>query len=239
MISTITVEWPISGRCEKPVMIETWEPPLIKSGKSRTSAQGSPSRTYIEAPCRQCRPCLKARAREWREKARFETVWAADKGCRTWFVTLTLSPEERYRAGVIASRRTKLLRSEEIDGLSARRQFQALHNAVSPWITKWLKRVRKGLASEGETPVRFRYLLIAEEHKDGFPHWHLLMHELYPSEPLLKERMRREWFPRHGFTRFKVVANTDLATWYVTKYATKSSLARVRASVNYGNGLTP
>ena len=40
-----------------------------------------------------------------------------------------------------------------------------------------------------------------------------------------------------GFTSFKLVEPASSTASYVTKYLTKSALARVRASVHYGTGL--
>lgn len=243
------VHWDVSGRCQSPVFVERVARPDAR-GLERVVAvprDGYLATMQYLVPCRVCPPCLKARSRHWRERASSETGVTALMGMRTWFVTLTLSPEQRIVFTYRAAKRARL-RGEDYDDLSPRRRFQMLNDAVSPEITKWLKRVRKGRKVKRwnsetkefemvqEPVVRFRYLVIAEEHEDGFPHWHLLIHE---TDTVLKDRMRREWFPRFGFTDFRLVKEGRHAAYYVTKYATKSALARVRASVNYGNGLTP
>lgn len=171
--------------------------------------------------CRRCEPCLKARAYSWSERAKWELGHAR----RTWFGTLTLRPEEHYLAECRA-RQELIARSVDFDGLRSEDQFKARHNAVGPELTKWLKRVRK------ESGATLRYLLVAEAHKTGLPHYHLLVHER--SGSAVGERtLRRQW--TLGHSKFNLVDEGDpRAARYVCKYLAKAAEARVRASIRYG-----
>lgn len=92
-------------------------------------------------------------------------------------------------------------------------------------ITKYLKRVRK------KSGAPLRYILVAEAHKSGLPHYHMLIHECDPSRQVRHKDLTAAW--SWGFTRFKLVETSNTA-WYVCKYLSKAQLARVRASVRYG-----
>ena len=66
----------------------------------------------------------------------------------------------------------------------------------------------------------------------------MLIHEKDPTKPLRHAQLKDCW--RVGFTNFKLVKETperplERAAFYVTKYLSKSSLARVRASMGYKN----
>lgn len=231
-----TVHWNTSGKCEAPRFVsrqgeETRQPlpavGLTKKGKpfwhtksryAKWSAPAPRERLWLdmEVPCRKCAPCLQARARLWAQRAERETNFAA----RTWFGTLTLSPEEHYlsecRAGVDFS----LLSPEE--------KLHELHRANVPLITKYMKRLRKNAGTS------LRFIATLEAHKSGLPHYHLLVHET--KHGALGERDLREQWP-FGFSRWRAVNETSArAAWYVCKYLTKSAAARVRSSQRYGSG---
>lgn len=145
---------------------------------------------------------------------------------RTWFGTLTLRPERQQF--VLDNARMKLARQGlDFDGLSEVEQFRLRHEFVSLELTRWLKRVRKN----SEAPLRF--CLVAEAHKSGAPHYHVLVHESDPARPVRKSVLCEAW--TWGFTRWKLVED-QRAAGYVTKYLSKSALARVRASLKYGTG---
>jgi len=155
---------------------------------------------------RKCHNCLKRRSRLWAARAFNEVRMSS----RTWFVTFTVNPEHRVRAKILAQRKY----GDE--------SFSSVAKIISSWYTLFMKRVRKN------SGAKLRYLMAIEEHKDGFPHLHALVHEM--GVPLTKRELQAEW--PYGFTNCKL---TDpAASRYVTKYLAKSQMARVRASLKYG-----
>lgn len=158
--------------------------------------------------------CLRQRAKLWRERAEVE----CRKASRTWFGTLSLRPDEHYRA---------LLCARVGTGSTAAEEFAARNRMIQKWITLWVKRVR------AESGARIRILVVCEAHKSGLPHYHALIHECSPSERVRERTLRGQW--PHGFSMFKLVNPAKgSAVGYVCKYLSKSNLARVRASVRYG-----
>ena len=216
--------WDVSGRgkwgCSDPLDIS-----LLTCESAKTEV-GPALRLLVR--CRKCDSCLKAKSAFWKLRAMAEIGWCP----RTWFVTLTFDAAWRTRAEYAASLR---LRKAGIDKPSATDLFGAKLSLLAPEVTKWLKRVRKGLASEGEQPVSFRYLLVWEAHTDGFPHAHILLHEQTLAD-VSKRRIQRHWTA--GFSTAKLVGEGDLdphkSAAYVCKYIAKASLSRVRASRAYG-----
>ena len=183
--------------------------------------QGWPLSLVMEVPCRRCPSCLARRAAHWRLRAESEISGAA----RTWFGTLTLRPEVRFRVLLEATQRVEK-RGTAWSTLTPDEVFRAKHAVISEELTRWLKRIRK------ESGAPLRYCLVAEAHKDGDPHYHCLIHE--PTEwGVVGERtLRRQW--AWGFSKFALVREKGAAA-YVAKYLAKAALARVRASVRYGN----
>lgn len=142
---------------------------------------------------------------------------------RTWFGTLTLSPDQHHR--VAAACRLQASRNgDDFDTFDQERQFALRHKCISREITLYLKRVRKRAGED------LRFVCVAEEHKTGLPHYHLLVHE-GQATTLTWRILSEEW--RVGFSQWKLVKDTR-AAGYVTKYLSKSSKARVRASLDYG-----
>jgi hypothetical protein len=151
------------------------------------------------------------------------------KAPRTWFVTLTVRPEERLR--VIYAADLRLAKAGITDKVP-KVVFAEQLKVLSPSVTNYLKRLRKA------TNCRFRYLLVWEEHADGFPHAHLLIHERVGA--LTKRELEAQW--RLGFSKPKLVGGEDLdphkAAANTCKYISKSMLCRVRASLHYGGETT-
>ena len=148
---------------------------------------------------------------------------------RTWFGTLTLAPQSHFE--VVSRIRLRLAkRGEDFDTFPETRQFSERVHEIGKEITLWLKRVRK------ESAAKLRYVLVAERHKSGLPHFHLLVHEVCEDRPVAERTLRKQW--HLGFSQFKLVAQGDetRTAGYVAKYLTKSALARVRSSVGYGLG---
>lgn len=176
----------------------------------------------METQCRQCPECLKDRQRLWMARARQEFSTSV----RTWLGTLTLSPESHYTA-LSRARWLSSRSGDEFELLSEKQQYAYRHRAISPWLTLWLKRVRKEVGSRS-----FRYLLVAEAHKSGLPHFHVLIHEQRVDAPVRKRTLTDQW--PHGFSKFKLCEDADGAT-YAAKYLSKDAMARVRASGAYGS----
>ena len=180
-----------------------------------------PIELEIITRCRECDRCRRARTRLWRMRAEREIIEAE----RTWFGTLTLRPDAQYRF-LLEARRVCGERRKEFDSLSEDEQYKLRVNAIYKELTKYLKRVRK---SSG---AFLRYCLVAERHKSGDPHFHVLIHEMDTSRPVRHAVLTEQW--PFGFTNFKLVDDKKAAA-YVAKYLSKSSLARVRASLHYGS----
>lgn len=186
--------------------------------------------------CRKCPNCLKVRSWEWARRARLECArWP-----NTLFGTLTLTPEWQLRASALASRR---LLEDGIEPLAvdAGAFFKIKCAVIGEEITRYLKRCRKELGA----PARF--LLVAEHHKSGDPHFHLLWHEVFRPTADQWDTYRclvDQWQgqiidERPTGLGWAVWSGTDKSehskqSRYLCKYLAKSSLARVRASVRYG-----
>lgn len=144
---------------------------------------------------------------------------------RTWFGTLTFSPQAHMLA--LSRARVRLSRQGiDYDALPVDEQFQERHRELSPEVTRYLKRVRKVSG-----PLRF--LIVAEAHVSGLPHYHLLCHEQDADRPVRKRTLQAQW-AQNGFSSFKLVEDPQAAS-YVCKYVGKSAAARVRASARYGS----
>ncbi len=210
---------PYAGNCAAPVEIFCRGLPdrlLVGLGLEKEA----PMVTTIETPCRKCEPCLVTRSQLWAARARDELRVAS----RTWFGTLTLAPTRAMQL-IFAAQLGLTERGHVLDEVSDPELFQAIVKEASPDLTNWLKRVRKNSGAS------LRYLLVCEAHKTGLPHWHVLIHE-YEGK-VVKAKLEAAW--RNGFSHFRLVPTTDIRTaWYVTKYLSKSALARVRASQHYG-----
>lgn len=187
-------------------------------------AEGAyPSKIPVEVStrCRKCAPCLEHRQRLWAARAIDETLASN----RTWFGTLTINPAQRFRYRLLADQRLERRGHGSWSSQSEGAKFKALVDVIGPDITKWLKRVRK------QSGAALRYLLVSEAHKDGFPHFHILVHER--SLNVTERTLRKQWLV--GFSHFRLVDRTDRrAASYVCKYLSKDAQTRVRGSVRYG-----
>lgn len=170
--------------------------------------------------CRKCEKCLRARANHWYLRAKGELACSE----RSWFGTLTLRPEEHYLAELRA-RAECARKSVAFDTLPPWEKFAHLHRANGPELTKWLKRIRK------ESGATLRYILVAEAHKSGLPHYHVLVHER-GHVPVRERTLRLQW--TLGHSKFNLVDGDPRSARYVCKYLAKAAEARVRASQHYG-----
>ncbi len=174
-------------------------------------------RVYLDAwlPCRRCSVCLRKRATMWRRRIQSELSLSS----RTWFATFTVNPENRLRYDILRDV-GRPLTDDQI--------FADRHRLIQRDFTLFFKRVRK----VSRAPLR--YCLVAEAHRDGWPHYHALIHERGPQ--VTKRQLEAAW--RVGYTSFKLVDSPNSRTaFYVTKYVAKQALARIRASLRYGSGL--
>lgn len=230
------ITWNVAGRCLTPRYIEVrgraalsttrdgvtlagnlHENPLARMGHV-TNWSDPPCTLEIWAKCRRCAPCLRVRSQEWTYRAKIEIAASA----RTWFGTMTLRPSEHW----LASLRWQAAKAgRDWRELNSAEQFAAEHSVVCVEITRWLKRVRK------ESGARLRYLLVAEAHKSGLPHYHVLIHEASPLDQVGERVLRRQW--KLGHSKFNLVEG-NAAAGYVAKYLAKNAEARVRASIRYG-----
>ena len=230
-----TFEWDVSKGCQLPFRVVF-------------HTTGIGGTVELLSPCRSnCEVCLRDRSRLWRRRATVE----GQQATRNWLVTLTLSPDQHYKATLLAERKLRHAGVTWAE-LPPGRQFAAKANVVGAEVQKWLKRVRKRctqewpLAELREAKVvlpatLIRYLLVVEQHVSGEPHWHLLLHEQSEWTPI-----RHDWLnkaPREngpqvdarwplGFASYKLIP-AERCT-YVAKYLSKSLLVRVRASKRYG-----
>lgn len=223
----------VSGRCERPT-IRTYEGRPAGNGGNTTIIVGpgtaAPYWVDFVVRCRRCAACLAQNAREWQVRAVRETLAAP----RTWFGTLTLSPENHYLMKARAARHLGSRGWEAFERLSPEQQFKARHDQIYKDLTKYIKRVRKN------SGAMLRYILVAEAHTGkrgqgenyGLPHYHMLVHEY---SGMVSYRDLSDNYSL-GFSKWKLVPADDnrKAAWYVCKYLRKDGLARVRASVRYG-----
>ncbi len=215
--------WDVSGRCEEPKGLELEARPPGKRGQQiAVPENGHPLILRMDVPCRRCGPCLITRARNWKERASVEI----EQCDRTWFGTMTLSPESHFVA-LSRARRQHRLQSQDLDQMARHDIFRARVAAIGPEITKFLKRVRKNSGAP------MRYLIITEAHKSGLPHFHGLFHETDYEKPLRKKVLVNAW-TLGKIRKFTLVDSGAAASAYATKYLSKDILARVRASKQYG-----
>lgn len=188
--------------CDSPVHI-------VRASRASEEMGTQSLQAEMYGPCRRCPKCLQFRQMKWRERALAEIqAWP-----RTWFVTLTFSPE--HLAGVLQE--AALMSSPEATEARVER-------AAFGHVQRYLKRLRKDGCD-------FRYLAVYERGEEtGRSHYHLLVHEV---KPLTKRHLERQW-RSHVHARL-VAEKARGAASYLTKYATKSIDIRPRASRYYGD----
>jgi hypothetical protein len=242
-------EWSVSGNCMAPVKREIHGRPSLDDSRHK---EEKPVWVELWARCRKCAACARNKAGSWAGRGSNEV----DHYQRTWFVTLTVRAQARAQmtAQAIArfndrgkaqgeKRRVRVPMNPELPGrftyvpmsevksweeLPRDERFRLVAAELSKEITKMFKRLRK----QG---FELRYLLTAEFHEDGFPHWHLLLHEVDATNPITWRTIQGAW--PFGFVKAKLIRKTSSlkAAWYVCKYVAKDAVARVRASVGYGS----
>ena len=207
-VAPYEVETTWKPHCDAPVTIQSW------TGK----AHPTPFGVTMAVPCRKCLRCLQIKQMRWRQRIINETLLTFQRGRRTWFGTLTISPI--HMAGIIAEA------LEKFGDKSARSIDRCAYNHVR----KYLDRVRKA------SKTVFRYCAVLERGEDnGRTHYHLMIHEVGPY-PLLHRQLDTQW---RSFTKWKLVhadEGRELAkvARYISTYATKTAETRIRASARYG-----
>lgn len=222
----ITWEWNAAAGCEQPVYR------LIKSRRTNLfgeveAVEGQHPTRFLDmhVPCRKCGACLRRKAAHWRLRMIEELRTCDNAGARTWRGTLTLNPHHRALALMMQRKKHSV---QEIAAMSPERRTASLANCFQPYVTRYLKRVR------AESGAALRYISVTEPHKDGTPHWHMLVHEVLSEQPVRHAVLATQW--THGFSNWKLVDSAGLAAAYPAKYLSKYPASRVRASVGYGQG---
>ena len=218
-VSPFRTEWDIGARCASPVDREVHGRTEGREIIVGPSQEGKSNLVALRVRCRRCSACLRYRASLWRVRATNELVGSR----RTWMGTLTLSPEWHHQFLTRARVRWHSRGNGDLDKEGSGVQFSERHRAIGVEITKMVKRLRE--AHKGN----LRFLLVVEAHKSGLPHYHMLVHQM-DDTTLKYDDLKRIW--GFGFSKWKLAE--PLAAAYVCKYLTKSSLARVRASLGYG-----
>ena len=177
-------------------------------------------RVIYRVRCRRCEACLRQRNVDWVNRARRESGAAA----RTWFTTLTMRPEvhEGIKTLVLS-----MIADKSDHDYIAKRIIEESYRQVH----LFFKRIRKN------TGKAFRYLAVIELHKNGLPHFHLLVHD---NDGTLQRRdIDNQW--KAGFTSSRLVkGDNEKAIAYVCKYLCKDTEGRIKCSLNYGRcGLLP
>ena len=166
--------WDLAPGCQRPVEVHLdGAPAVLKAGRHVRAKTGRPLGLTLKTKCRKCSDCLRRRRNLWAYRAQEELKLSA----RTWFATLTFAPDfhalMRYRASArLADRGVNIdvLPSDDV-GTEVAAEYRAE-------ITKYFKRVRKN------TGAPLRYILVQEQHKSGLPHFHALIHETDPDNPV-------------------------------------------------------
>lgn len=211
------LEWDVAGGCEAAIPVEIWSRWSVRL----TEQTSAPITVQLFTRCRRCMWCKNQRAWLWMQRAASECKAAP----RTWFVTLTLSPDEQYAASVRA-RASVTLKGVDFEGLRESEKFEERVKAIGRDLTLWVKRIRKN------SGARIRILIVAERHKSGDPHFHALIHETEIDRPVRKSILRESW--TLGYSAYKLVDDPRSAA-YVCKYLAKDASTRIRASFRYGS----
>ena len=221
-------EWDVSGDCLRRLTRELF----ARADRGQTKhldwqpGRPGPLRLILHVRCRKCEPCRMQRRNLWAARAHTE----CERAMRTWFGTVTCRPGQVQEA-LNRIRASHARNGDDFDAFPEETRFRLLSNELGKLVTKALKRLRKN------TQVPFRNLMVAEAHESGWPHWHLLIHEVLITRPFVKNQDLKPTFEATlGHTNFKLVKNRKRGIWYVTKYVAKAAPTRVRASQAYGRG---
>ena len=185
------------------------EPVPVIRGAGAGGRYKRPIEVQFLVPCRKCQTCLKVKASLWQKRAVTELAATV---LRSWMVTLTFSP---VHMGEVLMQAHALNRGSE---------RQKIERAAYRHVQLALDAFRKRLK------LRFRYMAVAEYGSEtGRLHYHLLLHEV--DKPILGAQIEAMW---PSFVHKRLVRDHKRQAGYLTKYLTKHSEGRVRASKDYG-----
>lgn len=216
--------WDISGNCHSPYVTELTGRPEAEQGQRYVAILAGKKMSLhldISTRCRKCPACAAARSNLWRYRVKSELQASA----RSWFGTLTMSPDAHYRVMCAASHKRATGGTRWAD-LTETERFADVASASLKEVTRYIKRLRK------QSKVPLRYIVVTEKHKSGLPHFHMLVHEV-ELKPITHKILSTQW--KMGFEKWRLVPieSTHHAR-YVTKYISKDALTRIRASQHYG-----
>lgn len=233
LASPTRVEWDLGAICSDPYSIEIAGRGDLLNYRSVVNP-GFVMVAMSGLPCRRCPDCLRIKAARWAERAVIEHA----RSTRSWFCTFTLEPKVQHWVFMNEMARKTSKGWLDSDFNDEAKEFLLRCHGGLRLMTKFWKNVRKTRSEE--EPVLLKYLLVAERHVSGLPHYHALVHE--QAGHLTYRRMSTRWL-KHGFFHAKLVGMDDLSpeqsARYVTKYIGKDMLARVRASQRYGLHQSP
>lgn len=227
----------IAPWCNRPVPISRRAPlrkalpDVVKNGKGNDQVTYS-AELNLGVACRRCAGCLDHKRRLWGSRAYWETLHSV----RTWFGTLTFTPEEHVE-GLRAAMSLAWQDGIDYHRLGEAEQLALNARALLPHVQQFLKRLRKGAKPsadrpKGRPPAKFRYLLVFEPHESGLVHFHMLIHET-STTPLLKADLEDQWGAHISHWRL-VPTTSKKEVWYVCKYLSKEAAYKPRASLFYG-----
>ena len=213
--------WVVSyaGKCTSPVSVPRY-------------SRNPDAFLVLQASCRKCRACLRARTAYWAVAAMNQTSECEAAGRRTWFGTLTMGPSAQ--ALMLQRALDRALANPagpqpDWDNPACETRFALLRDEWKREVQLYWKRLRKA----GHV---FKYFLVFEPHQSGEPHAHFLLHE--QEGKITKRDLQGQW--PHGFTNVSIVggrsrraAAPEKAAWYVAKYLSKSYQSRQLASQGY------
>lgn len=171
----------------------------------------------------------------------------ASKGGRIWWCTFTVKPELQYLAEVNAVAHAKHNLEKDFWLLPPEKQFALRVRFTRKYITLMLKRLRKGLKTgyrntnivglngiplSEEIPTnKFRYVIVAEPHKSGLPHYHALIFE---GDNEIKKGWLKHFASRVGLSSMELINEPKGAMRYITGYLSKSPISVISASLRFG-----
>lgn len=150
------------------------------------SAAKKPLVLEILFRCRSCKECERSNSRQWAARCGLEYERAA----RTWFGTLTLSPEQHALVDQwVADANLWPERSRLSDEQYEKALFRARASIVGDQMNSWLAIVRDVAYLRQHKRELIRYLLVAERHASrdtavimrNRPHYHIVLHEKMPG----------------------------------------------------------
>lgn len=218
-ISQFNYELDVSGICTEPKVLDF-------------VCDRTPWLVTTQVPCNSCQLCRWSKRKMWEERI----VDELHKASRTWFCTLTASPQNHLLWEMLAKGR-KYTGGKMWHDLSEKQQGRLVNRVATPDLQKWIKRVRK---SHG-APKMLRHIIIPEFHTKklrGKPHFHVLIHEVSALYPIRKSQLDQTW--HLGFTNFKLVDDSGQMGSYISKYVSKDEFhdgVRLKVSLGYGRDI--